>query len=219
MNTIYPIETGKFSGNVYLIKNNDHYVLIDTGLKSKRYFVVEKLRAFGCSEGKLKCILLTHGDVDHCGNAAYLSKLYNCPVGMHKNDSIVAVSGDMFINRRKKNPFVAFLVRKLMGMEKFKPDFYLEENQNLKAYGIDAKIVHTPGHSPGSVTIITSDGACFCGDLYENTKKPKINALIDDPVEMLNSVSKLENYNITLIYPGHGKSFLPDEIGQRAEQI
>jgi glyoxylase-like metal-dependent hydrolase (beta-lactamase superfamily II) len=159
------------SGNVYLLRSGDSFVIIDTGLSSKRSFLLKKLEEYGCTPPRLKCILLTHGDFDHCGNALFLGKMFSVPVGVHKADAIVLEKGDMFINREKKNKIISYMVRKFMGIEKFKPDFCLDDPDTLDRFGLNARVIHTPGHSPGSACILTSEGDCFCGDLFENTKK------------------------------------------------
>lgn len=58
--------------NCYLVRAGDGFILIDTGRFSKRRFVEDELEQAGCQPGKLRLIVLTHGDFDHCGNAAYL---------------------------------------------------------------------------------------------------------------------------------------------------
>jgi glyoxylase-like metal-dependent hydrolase (beta-lactamase superfamily II) len=55
----------------------------------------------------------------------------------------------------------AFLVKvkdgfiRHMSFEKFKPDLYLTDGQNMNAYGLDAQILHIPGHTKGSIGILT----------------------------------------------------------------
>ena len=55
--------------------------------------------------------------------------------------------------------------------ERFKPDFYIEEGYEFSEYGFDAKVLYIPGHSRGSIGILTAGGDLFCGDLLENTDK------------------------------------------------
>lgn len=212
MNTVIIIKPGTFSSNVYLVQSGDAFILIDTGIRSKRYIIEKKLEEYQCTSGKLKCILLTHGDFDHSGNALYFRKKFGVPVGIHKDDAVVLETGDMFINRIKGNKILSSLTRQFMGIEKFSPDFYLDDSHTPEQSGIDMKVVHTPGHSPGSSCIITSDGACFCGDLFENTRNPRINAIVDDPEKMKASVEKIMKYNFNTIYPGHGEPFFKKDL-------
>jgi len=60
--------------NCYLIETDTGYILIDTGGSNKRTDLEKELESAGCQPGNLKLIVLTHGDFDHTGNAAYLRK-------------------------------------------------------------------------------------------------------------------------------------------------
>jgi len=60
--------------NSYLVKSGDSYILIDTGVSTKRTDFEKELKVAGVKPGNLKLIVLTHGDFDHAGNAAYLRK-------------------------------------------------------------------------------------------------------------------------------------------------
>lgn len=211
-NGIFHIRLGKISGNVYAVDCGEGFVLIDTGLRSRRKVLIERLAEIGCTPGRLKAILLTHSDFDHTGNAAFLRRMFDAPVGIHKDDALAVESGDMFINRQKKNKFISFLIRIFMGIEKFTPDSHLDEQTDLGRFGLDAKVLHTPGHSPGSVCIVMSGGECFCGDLFENVKVPQINKIVDNKADMVESCRKVLAAEVAIFYPGHGKPFEPLEL-------
>jgi len=207
MNEILPIYLGKLSGNCYLVKNDQNYILIDTGLRSKRKTLLKELEKYGCHLGNLKLIIITHGDFDHTGNCAFFQTKFRCPIAIHKEDSPMVERGDMFINRTKGNKSLRILINKVFNFERFTPDLLLEDGNTLQNYGINATIFHIPGHSKGSIGILTADGHFFCGDLFDNTKTPEINPIMDNPEEALKSVIKLKALEIKEIYPGHGKPF------------
>jgi hydroxyacylglutathione hydrolase len=96
--------------------------------------------------------------------------------------------------------------------ERFKPDLYVDEGYDLSEYGLDARVLHLPGHSEGSIGILTADGTLFCGDLLENRGKPCLSSIMDDPVAVEASVEKLKNLGIKTVYPGHGEPFLMEEL-------
>ena len=103
---------------------------------------------------------------------------------MHRDDSGMAERGDMFVNRRKPNILVRAIISIFMGLrapERFKADILLNDGYDLSQYGLEAKVISLPGHSKGSIGILTVNGEFFCGDLFENTKGPALNSLIDDP--------------------------------------
>ncbi len=169
----------------------------------------------GCKPGLLKLIVLTHGDFDHSGNAAYLRTAFNTPIGMHAGDAGMGESGDMFLNRKKPNFFIRVLIPLFTGFgksERFSPDVMLQDGDDLAGYGVEARVLSIPGHSKGSIGILTSGNDFICGDLLENTKKPALNSLIDDLETAQASVQKLHTLGIGTVYPGHGGSFPMDRI-------
>jgi glyoxylase-like metal-dependent hydrolase (beta-lactamase superfamily II) len=114
---------------------------------------------------------------------------------MHKDDTGIVENGDIFINR--KNP--SFLIRKLIPLftgfgkaERFIPDIMIEDGYELKKYGINGKAVSLPGHSKGSVGLLLDTGELFCGDLFDNVKKPELNSIMDEPNEANASFDKLK---------------------------
>ncbi|MFZ2071501.1 MAG: MBL fold metallo-hydrolase [Halobacteriota archaeon] len=164
----------------------------------------------GCNPGNLKLIILAHGDFDHTGNAAYLREKFGTKIAMHNGDSGMVESGDMFCNRKKGNILLGMVASILFGFgksERFKPDVYIEDGYDLTGYGFDARVLHIPGHSKGSIGILTVDGNLFCGDLLTNWDKPVLNSIIDDSASANASVEKLKSLKINTVYPGYGKPF------------
>lgn len=203
------IMVGMATVNCYLLNSGENYVLLDTGHTSKRKKLDETIQQAGCQPGDLKLILLTHGDSDHTGNASFLQDKYGAPITMHRDDSGMVTQGNMLYNRRGNLLFR--VISPFMGLGRkyrFKPDFYVEDGDDLLSYGIDARVVHIPGHSTGSIGVLSSRGDLFCGDLFTNTKEPSLGAIIDDEAAAQASVDKLKELNINQVYPGHGNPFL-----------
>ena len=197
--------------NCYLVETDTGYVLIDTGGSNKRTEFEKELESAGCKPGSLTLIVLTHGDFDHSGNAAYLHRKFGARIAMHDDDSGMVERGDMFGNRQKGNNILTrMLVPVLFGFgrsERFTPDFYLDEGTDLSDYGFDARVLHIPGHSKGSIGILTAGGDLFCGDLLENSDEPALNSIMDDLAAANASVERLKGLKINTVYPGHGQPF------------
>ncbi len=201
--------------NCYLLKIKSGYILIDTCGINNRAALVEELENAGCKPGNLELIILTHGDFDHIGNAAFLRESYDCPIAMHPDDFGMIEHGDMFWNRKRPNIFIktiAGLLFRLSKSDRIKPDIAINDGQNLSSYGLSAKIVHIPGHSKGSIGVLTTSGDLFCGDLFENTKRPALNSIMDDIETAYLSIDKLKNMKIENVYPGHGKNFQMEQL-------
>ena len=196
--------------NCYLVKADLGYILIDTGWSNKCTDLEKELESTGCNPGNLKLILLTHGDFDHTGNAAYLCKKFATKIAMHHGDSGMVEHGDMFWNRKNPNILVRIIVNVFLGLsqaDRFKPDLTIEDGYHLSEYGLDAKVLHLPGHSKGSIGILTAGGDLFCGDLFMNMNQPTPTSLVDDSAKLNVSIEKLKNLKINIVYPGHGKPF------------
>ena len=203
------------SVNCYLLRADTGCILIDTGCSKRRADLEKELEGESCRPGNLKLIILTHGDFDHAGNAAYLRKKFDVKVAMHPDDAGMVVRGNMFWNRNKSNFLVKVLTPILFGFgksERFRPDLYLDDGSNLSKYGLDARVLHLPGHSRGSIGILTAGGDLICGDLLENTDKPGLNSIMDDPATAHASIEKLEQLSIITVYPGHGEPFLMESF-------
>jgi hydroxyacylglutathione hydrolase len=207
-----PFRLGKV--NCYLIKTASGCVLIDTGCANARAQLEKELLAAGCTPGELKFIVLTHGDFDHSGNAAYLRKKFGAKIAMHHDDAVMVERGDIFGGRQGGNFILRVLALPLFRFrrsDRFKPDLYLEDGDDLAEYGLEARVLHIPGHSRGSIGVVTTGGQLFSGDLLVRKNRPKRNSLIDDPAAASDSIERLKGLRINTVYPGHGRSF-PAEL-------
>jgi hydroxyacylglutathione hydrolase len=221
------MKTIGFGGvNCYLLATGKGFVLIDTGFSKNRADIEEELESAGCAPETLNLIVLTHGDFDHSGNAAYLREKYGTKIAMHIDDEGIVEKGDLFYNRNAN--FLMRIMGKIMlpffggGLKKpdrFTPDMQIDDGFDLSEFGLDAKVIYLPGHSKGSIGILTSTGDLFCGDLLENTKKPAKNSLIADKEAFGASVEKLNGLKISMVYPGHGEPFPMEQFTQTQNAV
>lgn len=195
------------SGNVncYIVTNKDKAILIDTGRKKYREKILEK-----CKEYHVRLIVLTHGHMDHCQNAAYLANALRVPIAMSEKDM------DMIPDNRKQ-PMSAknflgkiVLLVSLSSFEKdsldvFEPMIYLKNGDDLNEYGIDAKVVELPGHTNGSIGLEIEGDKLFVGDALMNMFYPTVSMLYVDEQEMLSSAQYISELGERTIYFGHGR--------------
>jgi glyoxylase-like metal-dependent hydrolase (beta-lactamase superfamily II) len=213
---IVPIHFGGLLGygvNCYLIRMETGFVLIDTGISPKRAELVGELDRAGCRPGNLRLIVLTHGHGDHVGNCAFLREQYGAKIAMHRGDSTIVEGGGVetgFIGR-----MILRLITFIAGIGKtdsFSADIYLEEGQGLSEYGLDAKVLHLPGHSDGSIGILMQSGDFFCGDIFVNKFKPSRHSIVTDAEAFDASVTRLKTLDAGTVYPGHGKPFQASDL-------
>ncbi len=202
--------------NSYLIKTDNGFIMIDSGFRSKRKELEMILKNAGCEPGSLNLIIITHGDLDHIGNCAFLKSKFGARIALHRDELETVVSTNMSLNRKNSPSFVPGLLLSFFGIIyralRFYPDVFVNDGDNLLKYGLDAIVLHIPGHSKGSIGILTTNGNLFCGDLLLNIDKPSLTDMLDDSSDLKNSIKKLQNFPFHTIYPGHGKPFLREQF-------
>jgi glyoxylase-like metal-dependent hydrolase (beta-lactamase superfamily II) len=198
--------------NAYLLRAGDGFIMIDTGMALQWNRMESELTEAGCLPDRLRLVILTHGDHDHAGNCKKLQVLYGTQIAMHKADAPMVSDG--LIRKRKIKSFrnrifyiIRAIFRKRFDHDKFRPDIYLGDGQSLSEYGLDATVYHLPGHTHGSIGILTGEGNFFPGDTFVNTWKPETARLIENQYELDRSMERIKKLNIKVVFPGHGMPF------------
>jgi hydroxyacylglutathione hydrolase len=207
------------SVNSYLVAAADGFVLIDTGKPEKRAELDARLGASGCTSGDLKLIVLTHGDYDHAGNAAFLREKHGATIAMHAEDAGRVEHGDWTLNMKPRPDKFPLLFRAVSAFirpgrfDTFAPDILVEDGRGLQDFGLDATVLHLPGHTRGSIGVLTAAGDLFCGDLMDSMMgKPSLEFFIDDMAAARASLARLRSLDVGTVYPGHGKPFRLEQV-------
>ncbi len=209
--------------NAYLLRAGGGFVLVDSGLPMHwRKLEAELLRA-GALPGKLSLVVITHGDIDHTGNCAKLQKKYQAKIAVHPGDRDQVQSGRPLV--RESGMPMGGMLRALGGiaarfqkqsafpaLETFAPDILLADKQSLAEYGLDATVLHVPGHTPGSIVLLTGDGQLFAGDTLSNMFGSHAAPYIENRRQLRESNEKIKRLDAVTVYPGHGKPFPFAEI-------
>ena len=202
--------------NCYLLKSRPCNVLIDTGYKGKAKIILDFLENNGISPNSIGLIILTHAHYDHIGNALEIKKITGAKILLHKDDMPLLNSGITDSQSTKPlNIWGKILLSKISSIDtsfnSLKPDIIIESEFDLSGYGINGRIIHTPGHSKGSISVILESGYAFIGDLAMNGMPLRIGAgepiFGDDIKEIYQSWKKLVENNANTLYPSHGNPF------------
>ena len=220
MQTITRLTLGRGASgvNAYLLKTSTGFVLVDTGVRKQRTVLLEKLGEHGCEAGALDLVVITHGDFDHIGSAAYLRATFGAPIAMHPGDADMAAGGDMFAGRTRGNRLIraiASLIFRLPREDRFEPDIMIDEGFDLAGYGLEgSEVLLLRGHSAGSVALLLADGSLISGDVLENRKRPRLGSIMDDVATARASLQRLRTMKIGTVYPGHGRPFEFRELSE-----
>lgn len=197
--------------NAYLVKGQQP-VLIDTGSPGEEKKIIRALDEHRYSLRDLRLIIHTHAHVDHAGSTAALAALGGIPSLIHSRDYSNLLEGRN--GRVKLHSFSGWLIRQFI-MRNYPPakaDIIFEKKIDLSDFGIDAKLVHTPGHTPGSCSVVLNNGDAMVGDLimggllggYLNPELPTYHYFIDDRQLVHRSIKKLLDMGVERFFPGHG---------------
>jgi hydroxyacylglutathione hydrolase len=210
--------------NAYLVKTGNRTFLLDTGTAMSRSRLERSIAKEGIIPGDIKLVIITHGDFDHTGNCAYLQKKYGLKIAVHEADAGLCRTGKTNFKRKRKSsglrsilmPVVRILIyrpiMKKFPPEPFEPDMILSDGQDFGNIGFDARVVHIPRHTKGSIGILTADGDFFSGDTMNNRKNPAVADIVENEAALVASLEKIRTLKIRNVYPGHGKPFSMKEL-------
>lgn len=212
---------GEDTVNSYLVVEDDEVTVIDAGLPSHRRALVAELDSIGLSLGAVKALLLTHGDTDHIGFARWLWDEAGVPAHVHADDVARA-------RLEVKKPMTGWGPMKLRPVAGF--FWYSARHGGLRIPPVGEvttyadgdvldvpgkpRVVHVPGHTPGSVAIhVSSVDALFLGDamttrnVLTGVTGPKPAPFTLDPDQAQSSLDKLGAVDATWVLPGHGPAY------------
>ncbi len=154
----------------YLLYNNDTVILVDTGHKNTVKSLLSALSDISKQPSDVDLIILTHTHFDHAGGAKEIRELTGAPLAVHKEEVGFLKKGraPFPCGTRWKGKLMVLIGRIFArGIAKYPPvmpDILIEEELDLSAYRIPGKVVHTPGHTSGSVSVLLETGEALVGD-------------------------------------------------------
>lgn len=195
--------------NIYVIKGKNGDILIDTGFVG----IKKPLRKW-LSQFNIKLIILTHAHIDHIWNAAYLKKLYDCDISIGIDDIVNLDNSNINSKPTTKRldlwcRLMNFGMKKLKA-EEFDIDIKLKNNQIIRRYGLELKVISLPGHTNGSIGILYNN-YLFVGDaLINRWNGVEIAFQNQDCNEALLSYDKIMDLKADIIFLGHDKEIIWD---------
>jgi len=195
--TVHKMTVGPLETNCFLVieSGSKETLLVDPGAEAER--ILDYLQQL---DARLVAIVLTHAHGDHIGAVREVKARTGAPVLVH------CLEADWLTDPQKN-------LSALLGFPFSSPeaDQFVDEGDTLSLGPERLKVLHTPGHSPGGVSL-HHDGILLCGDLLFLESVGRCDLPGGDPRALVDSI-QAKVYTLpdeTILYPGHGE---PTTVG------
>ena len=213
--------------NVFLVRG-ERWIIVDSGAPGDAAAILRAVAQYGIQPHDIALILLTHGHVDHFGGAAELRAATNAPIAVHSADLPLLHTGrnpdeltTLGLEGRIFRPFLPWQTTPL------EPDLVFEESFDLAPYGLAARTIHTPGHSPGHSALLLPDGSLIAGDLLRGgfmggrmlPQLPNLPFYATDRDQLYASIEQILALPVQTLYVGHGGPLNADKARQALKRL
>jgi hydroxyacylglutathione hydrolase len=203
--------------NIYVLQDRGT-VLIDPAGPARSPTVPRKVMELLGAPPRLDLMVVTHAHFDHVGASVSLHQATGAPLAVHREDAAWLKEGKVVwpkgvttwgkVFRTVGGPLMIPFLR----VPAIAPDLLVgDEGLDLEPYGVEGRIVYTPGHSPGSLSVVLPSGEAFVGDLAMNGPPmclhPSFGVFAHQPELVMASWRRLLAMGVRTVYPAHGRPF------------
>lgn len=205
---------GLLKASAYVVYRPGEAILVDCGNPGSEDKILHMFDHLGLEPEMLKLLILTHSHFDHAGSAGSLKELTGCKVMIHQSESERLRKGYSPIppgTRWKAKLLVALgriVARRMMKFPGAEPDLLVELDFDLENYGFPGRVIHTPGHTHGSMVVLMEEGQLITGDtMFGVANKQHFPPFAEDLRALLRSWEKIRDMQVKTCYPAHGRHF------------
>lgn len=194
---IHQIGGWGFDSNIYLIID-EVVTLIDAGTGMNFETVARNMDKFNLKPSDIRLLINTHCHYDHAGGNQDFVEAAGCEVAIHELEAGLLQKGDQVIT----------LAGGLFGRKRFGPievSRKLHEGDEIKLGELTLRILHTPGHTLGSISLFEpKQQLLFSGDTIFSDGVGRVDLPTGDEKALRDSITRLEKLKPQKMYPGHG---------------
>jgi glyoxylase-like metal-dependent hydrolase (beta-lactamase superfamily II) len=195
---------GVTGANCYLVTSGQEMILVDAGMRGSSKKVEIYLKKLGKNPADIKYIVLTHSDIDHVGGAAEIKQLTGAKLVIHQAEAGVLTGKAKGKHVKGLLGLLFKLMSPVIRFPPVEPDIVVRENIDLAGF----KIIHTPGHTDGSISLYLPGKLIFVGDALRSDAKgnlkPPSKMLSADIVQAKASVALITGLDFDTLLVGHG---------------
>ncbi|MHA1199636.1 MAG: MBL fold metallo-hydrolase [Candidatus Heimdallarchaeaceae archaeon] len=203
---------------IYLLKTDSGYIQFDTGYKHNLKKYLKLLEKNNVRPEEIKLIIINHAHFDHTGALKETMKLTKAQLLVHENEKELIAKG-ISAEVRPHTFFTKMIIptmpKSWAVTDPVEPDIIVQDNYSLVDFGIKAKVIHTPGHTPGTIAVITEEGEAVIGCSIHGFPlrlRRGIPAIGIDTEQTWKSLERIVAEGAKTIYISHGKPFKVDLV-------
>ncbi|MDY6852953.1 MAG: MBL fold metallo-hydrolase [Thermodesulfobacteriota bacterium] len=211
--------------NTYLVEAESGFVFVDCGVRNKEKKLARSLGRLGVAPDRIRLIVITHTHYDHAGSLAAIKKMCGCPVAVHDLEYDTLAQGRPSIppGTNLIGRAVSWLGRMMEGVSfmNYTPveaEIRVKGEFSLSEFGLAGRLVHTPGHTAGSMSLILDTGEAMIGDAAFNFLPLSLGSIrppfAEDMSRVYDSWANLLEAGALCFYPGHGPPFPAERMQQ-----
>jgi len=199
----------------FLIKG-DGWILVDTGIKVDGEFYDNLFKENSIDPREIRLIIITHGHSDHFANIDYLKRVTGAKVLCHRNAAEAlrtGISSPVVPANAIGWIFSKILKGDVPDYRPVEPDILMDDSFELRPYGVNGKLIHTPGHTDCSISVLLDSGEAFTGDMVmcspsSSKKEIPLSAIFaTDKPKLLQSMRTVVDSGAKTVYGSHGGVF------------
>lgn len=193
--------------------------MIDAGIPGMERTFLGGLASAGVQPQEIRLLVITHGHLDHIGLASVIKKRSGAEVAIHwlERDWLESCRWPIPPGRTWLGKIVSWVAKRMppISVAPTNADILFgDSGMSLEGFGIPGRVIHTPGHTRGSVSVLLESGVVFVGDLAMSAcfmrLRPGLPIFAEDIALASQSLEKLLELGAKTIYPAHGRPFSAD---------
>jgi len=217
---IIPLRFGVSQAYLICDQNN---ILLDTGSDTDKAAYQKAFEKAKVNPRDISLVVISHGHSDHFAGLGAIKELTGAPVLCHRLAAQALATGKnpKFVPRNKLGEDMLKLIEGTVPvMDKtVDADILVDKEFDLNAFGVAGKVLHTPGHSHCSLSLLLDGGYVFVGDMVVPSPfdgKLGLAFLATNESELYDSLRTLLSFN-QIFYGGHGGPYTRDEVQRLLE--
>jgi glyoxylase-like metal-dependent hydrolase (beta-lactamase superfamily II) len=214
--------------NAYLVQGRKT-ILVDSGSPRESLKIMRALAGLGIEPRDFSLIVHTHAHFDHAGSTLELKRLIDVPTAVHQEDAAMLARGRL-VNPLIPTGLEARLLLPFLSRQTFagvKADVLFKEEIGLQEFGVNGKLIFTPGHTAGSISLLLDNNEAIIGDVIMGglmggnvqSSRPNYHYFAENLGKIHTSIKKIMAFKPKKLYVGHGGPLSAEAVLKRFSKI